>query len=142
MTRFANVLLHEQHAIARIRPKWYKVSLSLPFITIVAICNTIKLAILLVILLERDTDPPLVTIGDAISSFMNCPDSNTSAYRNFTLDDFIYMTGDAQLQTKIDVQKTLKGDQTVSGKWQSRKRKYGLRMNQHTALHSNGLTYV
>lgn len=50
---------------------------SLPIMFVVIICNLIKLICMIYVLL-KEKSPPLVTLGDAIVSFLNEPDPATS----------------------------------------------------------------
>ena len=135
-------LLHVQRAFMRTKPHWYRISLSLPLITIVTVANAIKLVVFVLILLDTSVDSPLVTIGDTISSFLSSPDPSTSAYRNFTLDDFVYEKLDAEKREKVDIKKILTKDQSVPGQWQPRVRQYGLSGKAHSLLHKDGLKYA
>lgn len=66
-----------------------KISLNLPLILIVVISNGIKTIVLLLLLFDTSLEPPLVTIGDAICSFLERPDVYTADHRNSTQEDFL-----------------------------------------------------
>lgn len=141
-TQNVDLLLHVRSAFVRPRPEWSKVSLSLPLILIVTASNATKLAIFVFILLDVSLDPPLVTLGDVIASFVSNPDPNTAAYRNFSRDDFLYVFGNAKMRTKIEVEEIKKGEENIAGHWQPRVRRYGLTINRHRTSYNDGLAYM
>lgn len=141
-TQNVDLLLHVQGAFVRPKPDWSKISLSLPLILIVTVSNATKLAVFVFILLDVSLDPPLVTMGDVIASFLSNPDPNTATYRNFSRDDFIYLFGNANLRTKIEVEEIKKGEENIPGHWQPRIRRYGLTINRHRTSYNDGLAYM
>ena len=64
------------YCLSRQNPEVCKVKSSFYLMIIVIICNFAKLAAMLITLFKF-RDDPLVTVGDAVSSFMNVPDDAT-----------------------------------------------------------------
>lgn len=149
LNRNASAALQVREAIAlvpQVTPEWYlrrKLSLSIPLIIIVMVSNVTKLAVFITILLDGAMEPPLVTIGDAIASFVTKPDPGTAPYPNFSWDDYIYKTCDADLKTRIDVARISKpGPVSTPGVLQPNIRRYGIKIDRHSILHKNGMMYL
>ncbi|KAF2741451.1 hypothetical protein EJ04DRAFT_480852 [Polyplosphaeria fusca] len=67
---------HIVHGYAHISPKPTRIQINLPFLIIVIVCNAVKLVIMLGVLLFEQTEF-LVTLGDAVASFLHLPDPKT-----------------------------------------------------------------
>ncbi|KAF2155062.1 hypothetical protein K461DRAFT_107278 [Myriangium duriaei CBS 260.36] len=70
---------HIDHCLAEQTPEFCSVYVSVTLLAVVIACNVIKLACLLVTLLSVRFDP-LITIGDAIESFLAIPDRTTEGH--------------------------------------------------------------
>jgi hypothetical protein len=105
-----------------------EVQMSLTFLTIVIACNAIKVGCL-GFLLWKSTDemtPPLVTIGDAISSFLEAPDSSTRGYCTYSTAEFFWRSGHLKhtLAREQDG-RAAKWDRRCEGIWEERTYNYG-----------------
>lgn len=67
-----------QYCLAEKAQQYCKLKYSLPLITIVIAVNLIKTAILLIVWIKLQ-NAPILTIGDAIASFLRCPDPHSES---------------------------------------------------------------
>lgn len=117
-----HVWLHVKNAFARPMPDITRISLSLPLIVVVTASITVKVAVLLFLLLSPSSEPPLVTIGDAICSFLTHPDKSTAKHRIYSHDDYLKLHAAEKENAAIEKREIKKGH--VSGCWQPRVRRY------------------
>ena len=73
-----------EYCLATPFPPQCKVKASPPLLLAVIVCNIIKLACLIHVLCQRSFEP-LVTIGDAIDSFLKRPDSMSENFRTASI---------------------------------------------------------
>lgn len=71
--------LHVDRAASRKTDRESKVQLAIPFMSIVLVCNLVKVIVMFLILLN-DHEHHLVTNGDALASFLENPDHTTVGY--------------------------------------------------------------
>jgi hypothetical protein len=104
------------------------VQMSLTFLVVVIICNAVKFGCL-VFLLWKGTDdisPPLVTIGDAIASFLEAPDSATQGYSTYSKTGFFWKTGRLKRTLAREQDgRAAKWDRRCEGIWEERTNNYG-----------------
>lgn len=105
-----------------------EVQMSLTFVLVVISCNAIKVGCL-GILLWKGTDgknPPLVTMGDAISSFLEAPDSSTRGYCTYSKAEFFWKTGYLKRTLAREQDgRAAKWDRRCEGIWEERTKNYG-----------------
>jgi hypothetical protein len=116
-----NVFIHVQSAFARPKPDFSRISLNLPLLIIVAISNFVKVTALILILKGTFIEPPLVTVGDAICSFLERPDMGTVNYRNYSQEDYLQIRGTAKIRALPRIENTERGHEL--GHWEARIRK-------------------
>lgn len=105
-----------------------EVQMSLTFLMIVIACNTIKVGCLGFLLWKGtdDTNPPLVTIGDAISSFLEAPDSSTRGHCTYSRTEFLWKTGHLKRTLAREQDgRAAKWDRRCEGIWEERVNNYG-----------------
>ncbi|KAF3009632.1 hypothetical protein E8E13_007344 [Curvularia kusanoi] len=126
-TNSATLWLHITGAFARPVVN-SEVQMSLTFLMVVIVCNAIKVGCL-VFLLWKGTDdakPPLVTIGDAISSFLEAPDSSTRGYCTYSKAEFLWKTGQIKRTLAREQDgRAAKWDRRCDGIWEERTYNYG-----------------
>ena len=105
-----------------------EVQMSLTFLMVVVACNAVKVACLGFLLWKGtdDMNPPLVTIGDAISSFLEAPDSSTRGYCTYSKAEFFWKSGHLKrtLAREHDG-RAAKWDRRCEGIWEERTNNYG-----------------
>jgi hypothetical protein len=105
-----------------------EVQMSLTFLMVVIACNAIKVGCL-GFLLWKGTDemnPPLVTIGDAISSFLEAPDSSTRGSCTYSKAEFFWKTGRLKRTLAREQDgRAAKWDRRCEGIWEERTNNYG-----------------
>lgn len=89
---------------------------------VVIICNIVKLIVMLLTLLDRNNDY-MVTIGDAIGSFLKAPDKTTSQLCTVSREGMLWMTGNYKRMAEHDY-RVAKYNAQASGIWQTPKRRY------------------
>lgn len=105
-----------------------EVQMSLTFLMVVIACNAVKVACLGFLLWKStdDMNPPLVTIGDAISSFLEAPDSSTRGYCTYSKAEFFWKTGHLKRTLAREQDgRAAKWDRRCEGIWEERTNNYG-----------------
>lgn len=74
---------------------------NIPIVLTVIVCNTMKVILMLIVAL-RLTGNPLITIGDAIESFLDEPDETTKGLCLFTRNDANNCEESVKLRGKLD----------------------------------------
>lgn len=126
-TSSTTLVLHIDGAFAR-PVKNSEVQMSLTFLMIVIACNAIKVGCLGFLLWKGtdDMNPPLVTIGDAISSFLEAPDSSTQGYCTYGRSEFLWKTGRLKRTLAREQDgRAAKWDRRCEGIWEERTNNYG-----------------
>jgi hypothetical protein len=75
----ADQMYHIDHCLAQATPEFCSVFVSVPLLAVVVACNVIKLVCLLIALLGLRLNP-LITVGDAVQSFLSRPDTTTVGF--------------------------------------------------------------
>jgi hypothetical protein len=105
-----------------------EIQMSLTFLAVVIVCNAVKCGCLVFLLCKGidDTSPPLVTIGDAIASFLEAPDSSTHGYSTYDKADFFWRTGRLKRTLAREQDgRAAKWDKRGEGIWEERTNNYG-----------------
>jgi hypothetical protein len=105
-----------------------EVQMSLTFLAVVIICNAVKFGCLVFLLWKgaHDISPPLVTVGDAIASFLEAPDSSTHGYSTYSKADFFWKTGRLKRTLAREQDgRAAKWDKRGEGIWEERTNNYG-----------------
>lgn len=68
-----------KYCLAEKRASPCSVQIASPFLTVVVLCNLVKLACIVVMLYRMENFQPLLSVGDAIASFLYEPDTATTA---------------------------------------------------------------
>lgn len=82
-----------QYCLSEIVPERCSYSGNIPILAVVVGCNALKIVVMLFVAL-RLKDNPLITIGDAIESFLNAPDPTTRRLCLLTKRDVVKQIGD------------------------------------------------
>lgn len=116
-------------------PSRSRIQLSLRYMIIVIICNVVKLAIMLwVLLLERSDF--IVTLGDGAASYLEYPDPNTEKVCVFTKDAILTNCGPQHdKDRKSDVLDDLLQD--TYGIWKKQYRPYSSSLNRDREVGSS-----
>jgi hypothetical protein len=117
--------VHVAYAFARVVQSGNSsLEISLFFMLIVIVSNLVKaIAMLLVLLDERPVY--LVTVGDAIASFLETPDPVTLDLCTLSKDDLLLKFGREPTLTELDDKHLPELKQRLDGLWKSRKRRLG-----------------
>lgn len=112
-----------------------KILLSLHLIVIVIISNGAKVAVFIYMLLDETPEPPLVTIGDAISSFLTESDQSTASHCTFSREEYVRKFQERTGRTRLDITGSAAAlNRRPEGVWQPRTRRYGSALNRHKSL--------
>jgi hypothetical protein len=79
LTYDTDQMYHIDHCLAQETPEFCSVFVSVPLLAVVVACNVIKIVCLLIALLGLHLNP-LITVGDAIQSFLSRPDTTTVGF--------------------------------------------------------------
>lgn len=104
------------------------IQLSLPFLLIVVICNTAKVACLIFMLFGFSVDKniPLVTVGDAVAAFLDTPDESTRGYCTYSKSEYFWKTGRLKRTLACEEDgRAAKWDRRCEGIWEQRTHNYG-----------------
>lgn len=107
-----------------------KILLNLPFIIVVTMSNAFKVAVLIYMLLDETSESPLVTIGDAIASFLSDPDPSTVGHCNLSRDEFGWIT----YHKRLGYGGRASDFDRRNGIWKPRTRHYGSALPIHKSL--------
>jgi hypothetical protein len=105
-----------------------EVQMSLTFLLVVVICNAVKVGCLGFLLWKgtNDTSPPLVTIGDAVASFLEAPDESTRGYCTYSKAEYFWKTGRLKRTLAREQDgRAAKWDKRCNGIWEERTNHYG-----------------
>lgn len=86
------VSAHVTHSFARIVESQSRIQLSLYFMVVVIIFNFIKLFIMLWVLINDDSEY-IVTLGDAVASFLEYPDPTTNSMCMLGKEEMLWKIG-------------------------------------------------
>jgi hypothetical protein len=117
----------------RVGPRNSKIQMSLVFLLIVISANAVKVACFLVMLLRGvdEVGDPLVTIGDAIASFLAEPDESTKNHCSWSQTEYLWETGRIK-RTRAREEDGLaaKLDRRCDGIWEKRRCQYGSALSE------------
>jgi hypothetical protein len=105
-----------------------EVQMSLTFLLVVVICNAVKIGSLVFLLWKgtNDTSPPLVTVGDAVASFLEAPDESTRGYCTYSKAEYFWKTGHLKRTLAREQDgRAAKWDKRCDGIWEERTNNYG-----------------
>jgi hypothetical protein len=105
-----------------------EVQMSLTFLLVVVLCNAVKVGCLVFLLWKgtNDMSPPLVTVGDAVASFLEAPDESTRGYCTYSKAEYFWKTG--QLKRTLAREqdgRAAKWDKRCDGIWEEKTYNYG-----------------
>jgi hypothetical protein len=114
-----------------------QVQVSLWFLLVVVICNAIKVGCLgfLLSMSSKDRSPPLVTVGDAVASFLEAPDVSTRGYSTYSKAEYFWKTG--RLKRTLARERdgrAAKWDKRCEGVWEQRTNNYGSAISKRKRL--------
>lgn len=117
-----DVLAHVRFAFAEPIAGDSKRQMSLLFMLVVIGCNALKVVAIFLAVREKEKHR-LVTIGDAIASFLDHPDKNTQGYCTISRD--VYLKKFGHWKREMDPEQLAKFESRCEGYWERCKKRYG-----------------
>ena len=115
---------HVNNTYARLTRTDSRIQISRDFMITVIVFNAVKLAIMIWVLL-KDKNDYLVTLGDAIASFLEHPDATTKGMCMLGKEEMLFMRGVIPYHTKEEQEILIVDLQNrAEGKWRPQKLRY------------------
>jgi hypothetical protein len=110
-----------------------KIQMSLTFIIIVIFANATKVACLVVMLFQEDdeTKAPMVTIGDAVASFLEKPDESTKNHCCWSQNEYFWKIGRIRrTRAREEDGRAATLDRRCQGVWERKRYQYGVALSE------------
>lgn len=136
-TLSSNLSLHLDSGFANRGAQNSKIQMSLPFLLIVIACNATKVACFIFMIVKGQTDEelPMVTLGDAVTAFLEAPDENTSGHCTFSKTEYFWATGRIRrTKARQEDGRAEEMDNKCKGYWEKRRNYYGSAISERKRI--------